>query len=265
MIDRNNFKKILEKEVYELSELKKKVDRSLENAPSGSLHVSLKEKRTPEYYLYEGRKKRKYIAKDNVEFIEKLAQKEYDKEMLALVDKRLIYGEEMLRQYEIPLDSAFTKLSDAKKDLVQTYYLSDEEYIRKWYKAHPGGQNNYPFYSEIYTERGEQVRSKSEKILADLFLKKNVPYVYEPKFILGNNSFFIVDFLLLNIRLRRSLAFEHFGMMGNPEYADRVCEKLARYQANGYVMGENFLFTMETQNMPLNTKMVEGLIDRFLK
>ena len=263
MIERNNFKQYLEKEVKELEELRAKVQASLENAPDGKLHVKQKKNKNTEFYLFKD-KKRIYIPQNEKELITGLAQKEYDDSALEIIDKRLFYGEKMMNQYATSLDAIYENLADAKKELIETAIPQREEFIREWYRKYPGNQNSIPINTGIYAERGEEVRSKSEKIIADKFLKFDVPYIYEPKFMLGN-KIICADFFLLNVRLLKTYAYEHFGLMGDPVYSERVCEKISLYESNGFMPGENFLFTMESQSHPLDTRLIDNMIIKYLK
>ena len=52
--------------------------------------------------------------------------------------------------------------------------------------------------------------------------------------------------------------------MDDEEYAKRAIEKLSLYSANGYFPGKNLIITMETQNEPLTTRLVERIIKDLL-
>ena len=136
--------------------------------------------------------------------------------------------------------------------------------IQEWYEKNPGRENPYPILQKIFSERGEPVRSKSEKILADLFYRNQIPYVYEPKVWMQDGRIVYPDFLLLNVRTRKAYVYEHFGMMDSPEYSQKASEKINYYMENGYHYGDRFLFSMETIKTPLNTKTVEKIIVKFL-
>ena len=50
----------------------------------------------------------------------------------------------------------------------------------------------------FYTKKGEYVRSKSEKILADMFYDLNIPYEYECQLILRNGYEYYPDFTFIS-------------------------------------------------------------------
>lgn len=54
------------------------------------------------------------------------------------------------------------------------------------------------------------------------------------------------DFTLLDVKHRREIYWEHFGMMDNPEYAYKAVLKLETYMKNGFYPGKNLLLTFET-------------------
>ncbi|MCR5687199.1 MAG: hypothetical protein K6G58_04195 [Lachnospiraceae bacterium] len=158
----------------------------------------------------------------------------------------------------------YDKLCDARKALVTPVIPTDEEYVREWMESHAGSRNDYPASATYLTERGEQVRSKSEKILADLFGKNGIPYCYEPELILSDGRNFYPDFALLNLRTRKTVYWEHFGLVSDGEYALKSFWKLYKYEADGFEVGKDILFSVESENMPLNQRELEKKIKRFL-
>ncbi len=160
------------------------------------------------------------------------------------------------------LEEVYGKLPDARKKLVIPVVSNEEEFVKEWYGKHPGSANPYPISCAIYSERGELMRSKSEKILADLFAGRGIPYVYESRIELRKGKIIYPDFLLLNVQQRKTYVYEHFGMIDNPEYAENMIEKINLYQECGY--GNKLLLSMETSTRPLNTKSVEKMLSCFV-
>lgn len=266
MIENNQFEEHLCREIEELSELQKKLQIQLSNPPEGTLHIQRNGKRKyTQYYMCGEDRKRIYIPKERRDMAYALAQKAYDKQVLSIIQARLKCAEQLLRQYRQTVNGVYSKLSDARRSLVTPIVSTDEAFLMEWYKKHPGSANPYPSGSVLYSERGEAVRSKSEKILADLFFRRGIPYVYEPQIILNSGKAVYPDFLLLNIERRKTYVYEHFGMMDNPEYAKNAVEKLSLYSGNGYWYGDTLLFSVETSISPLDTRNVEKMICYFLK
>ena len=53
--------------------------------------------------------------------------------------------------------------------------MSDKEYVNQWSAQIYSGKDFEEGQAEIYTEQKERVRSKSEKIIADMLYHKNIP------------------------------------------------------------------------------------------
>ena len=122
-----------------------------------------------------------------------------------------------------------------------------------------------PFPEDIFylTNKGEKVRSKSEKILADMFYKWNIPYCYEAKLNLKNMKTIYPDFTLLRICDRKTIYWEHFGLADDGEYATKALIKCALYESEGYAPGEDFLFSVESKSTPLNIREIEKKVKEF--
>ena len=116
----------------------------------------------------------------------------------------------------------------------------------------------------ILTEKGERVRSKSEKILADYFYRNNILYKYEKPLNLVGYGTVYPDFTFLSRKLQREIYWEHEGMMDKPEYAINAVKKLNSYQMNGIMPGEHLILTFETEQDVLNSNIVSELVERYL-
>ena len=118
---------------------------------------------------------------------------------------------------------------------------------------------------EYYTIKGERVRSKSEKIIADELFRKGIPYKYEmPVNVLdfrGREIIIYPDFTVLNKQTGKRWIIEHFGLMDSPEYYDKAMLKLDTYERNGYYLGVNLLIFHETDRAPLNIKVMQNYIE----
>lgn len=259
MIESNRFKEQLCQEIQELNTLQKKLQLQVSSMPKGTLHIH-KKGNYAQYFVCDENRKRVYIPVEKRDAAGALAQKSYNERVLEIIQARQRAAEQLLKQYEQTVEEVYLKLSEARKNLVTPIVPTEEDFIRKWYEGHPGAANPYPNNSVIYSERGEAVRSKSEKILADLFFRNGIPYVYEPQILLSGGKKVYPDFLLLNVRKRKTYVYEHFGMMDNPEYARNMVERLNLYSANDYGHGDILLFSMETSISPLNTRCVERML-----
>ena len=56
---------------------------------------------------------------------------------------------------------------------------------------------------------------------------------------------------------------EHLGMMDNVDYASNAIIKINTYEKAGYMLGDKLLLTYETSNRPLDTKLVEKVLEPY--
>lgn len=116
----------------------------------------------------------------------------------------------------------------------------------------------------IMTDKGERVRSKSEKILADYFYRKGIPYKYECPLYLNGFGTVYPDFTFLSKKTGKEIYWEHDGKMDSPEYAENAVRKINAYEENDIFPGERLILTFETGKTILNTKRIEELVARYL-
>lgn len=205
----------------------------------------------------------KYLRKKDKKLISTLADKDYYKKIIQTAQSQKDWIEETLRK--IPkedLHEIYEGNSERRK-LISPYFLTDEEYIRKWENVEYTGKGFEEGSAEIYTEKGERVRSKSEKIIADKLYKMHLPYRYEYPLKLKGFGTIYPDFTILNVRTRKEIILEHFGMMDNPQYCSSALDKLSEYTMNGYFLGENLIISYETSVKPIDTKNLQKIIERY--
>lgn len=112
--------------------------------------------------------------------------------------------------------------------------------------------------------KGGFVKSKSEALIADRLHAMGVPYHYEPLVGGDGGPLLCPDFLVLNKRTRESFYWEHFGLMDDAQYSTRCVEKLAMYAEKGFLVGTDLTATFESSAHPLDTRLVERIIERML-
>lgn len=276
---KDRFLESLEQEKSELAHKIQELENTLIYTPGIHLEIKNNKGRYPQFYKCshiqtddgETRKVREYIKQKDQELARMLAQGEYDRQLIEDMKKRCDIIQPVIDYYrDNPKFSVYNSLGEVRKSLVESEYEDDEVFINKWYdrysQRNPANDSFYekhPITKPYYTERGEKVRSKSEKIIADKLFKEGIPYVYEPTVVVGEKVLH-PDFATLNIVQRKTYIYEHFGMMDNPEYAALCVNKIAVYDKNGFVYGNNLLYSFETQNDGLDIKMIERMLKRFL-
>jgi hypothetical protein len=266
-IPMENYANQLRNQSKYLESLIQQVDRHIRacTVPEHQKICVTNHKKSFQYYDVDKDGKRTYLKKENMAMVAAVAQRDYDRAVMkTLLDTRYLI-ERFLRKYDVDaIENVYNKLCDARKVLVTPIIKPDEEFIQSWKQTHIGGKNEYPASVTFLTEQGENVRSKSEKILADLFLKYGIPYTYEPQLCLENGKCFYPDFALLNVRTRKTIYWEHFGLISDGEYAKKTLQKLSLYEESGLVVGEDLLFSMESEVMPLNITLLEQKIHQSL-
>lgn len=262
-----NYKKELEdqlKEIDALIGLNNKNLAKLKNLPEYGIKASTVRGCHQYYFVDKGTGKREYAGKEKLRLVKRLTQKEY----ALTVDKKLIeYRNRLYRfvsHYDIrEIEDIYEQLPEARKDLVVPITEPDDAYIQRWLEENPGEKNPYPSEGKYYTSQGVYVRSKSEKIIADLLDKYKVPYRYEPELVLGNSNIVYPDFVILNVKERKTIYWEHLGMLGDVDYARKNFEKIAIYEENGYNVGDNLLISMESEQKPFDAKGIENKIKKY--
>lgn len=267
----------LEQEITELEKIKQAAEGDLKHAPKGTLHV-LRKKNTDQYYWRIDPKDTsgKYIRKSEEKLIKGLAQKDYAQKVLAVLESIIRKKKKILQNWE-EMDAqkqvlaVYEKLSPARQKLITPYLDTEEEFAEKWEckkkleKEQVAQAERFPeVYTEIYTEKGECVRSKSEKILADKFYMMKIPYLYEVPLYVNGYGYIKPDFTVLNKRTRKEFYWEHFGMMDEKDYCEKAIKKIENLEKDGIFPGRNLILTYETKEHPLNMKIVERLIEQYL-
>ncbi|MBQ4045421.1 MAG: hypothetical protein II627_03140 [Lachnospiraceae bacterium] len=83
-------------------------------------------------------------------------------------------------------------------------------------------------------------------LIANKLFSMNIPYKYEQPLLLNSGTTIFPDFTILDLRRRRELYLEHFGMMDNPEYSEKAIKKNDDYARNGIFLGCQLFITMES-------------------
>ena len=242
------------------------------NQPEGHLRVAQKGDKRPQYYHYTSPNNLtgKYIRKKHIEFAKALAQKDYNEQIIQLLQKETAALEEYLSKATCGqvLSDFYTTLCIPRRALITPVTLTNEQYTAKWQEVTWVGRIFGEDTPEFYTAKGVRVRSKSEVIIADALIRHSIPYRYEFPLQLRRASSDIAtlypDFLCLNVRTRQEFYWEHFGLMDTPEYSNNAVSKLRLYTENGILTGRNLILTMETQSEPLSTRIVDQMIRNFL-
>lgn len=209
---------------------------------------------------------RKYIRREEMHIAQQLAQKAYYQKLQRLLEQRLPLIHRLIENFhDDELDRAYEDMHQARKALISPIIPTKRENLARWIQK-PYSPNPMPKRSaELVTNQGEVVRSKTEKILADLFYDAKVPYKYECPLWLTPNQSIYPDFTFLDPETGEEVYWEHFGKMDDPAYANRSLEKIKLYEAKGIFLGERLLVTFESSTIYLNIEAVRRTIAERLK
>lgn len=261
---------ILTEELCELKNMVRDIKKELNNAPEGTLRIRSVNGKEEYYYRNvengsetERTSNGRYMKKSEFPLAKRIAQRDYDLEVLRYAEERIKAIEKFLKVYDkTSLKQLYQNTNQYRRELITASVVSDEEYVKQWLAAEYKGKGFEENENMIYTERGERVRSKSEKIIADKLFALGIPYRYECPLLLDGTVKVYPDFTILKMPEREEVYLEHFGMMDHPEYVEKVLYKLGTYERNRIYLGVNLFVTYETGTKPLNTRSLDGLLKK---
>ena len=252
------------KERKKLSLIKEKAEVGLRNVPEGTLRLG-KSHGCVQYYhcLPGGHHNGKYISKSESELPQRLAQKTYDEQVFRLADRRLSQIDTILKNYENDeIEHCFLVEHPERQKLITPVEPLFQQKLQKWIET---PYDPMPIKDDMPTTiRGMHVRSKSEKILADYFDSRNIPYKYECPLYLQTYGTVYPDFTFLDSRTGQEIYWEHEGMMDDQNYARSAVKKIESYEKNGIFPGERLILTFETSTSILSTELIRKLTEKYL-
>ena len=263
----------IEARITELEEVLKAKQFAVKKNPSGLIRI-VRRGKTLLFYKRSSPSDAQgiYMPRSQEKLARALVQNDYDKRTVPAIEAEIKELKDFLKAYkEKCSDTVYQKLASTRREVVTPITLDDEAYASAWLKVEYRHKKIPEDAPQLYTENNEQVRSKSEVIIANTLKAAGVPYRYEFPLLVDRNSAdadfcqFHPDFYCLNLRTRQEFAWEHFGMMDDPDYAERATEKLELYAENGFFPGKNLIITMETSDKPLSSKLLKSLIKTYLK
>lgn len=258
--------KLLNEERRLLLRIKECVDSRLAIAPEGTLRITKCGERV-QYMLctdknIKCKRQGEYIKREDFDIVKPLAQKAYDKRIKRLADRRLKQLEIICKEYkDDELQKIYDSYSQIRKDMIEPVEITFEQKVMEWKAILYQGKGFAEGTPEILTKKGERVRSKSEKILADTFYDMGIEYKYECPLLLEGYGTVYPDFTLLSKRTGKEVYWEHDGRMDDPDYADKAIRKIDSYISNGIIPGDRLIVTYETLTFVLKDSTVKELIN----
>ena len=242
------------KQRTELRELLAKIPPKPRHVPIGNLRVITNHNR-PQYYIVNSSDAPNgtYLPKRDIRKAAAIAQRDYNKDAADALKKQIAIIDRLLVAFPHGRhQGAASRMTPVRE--------CDEEFVAAWQHFPYTGKPFEINAPEFFSSTGVRVRSKSEVIIADALSRAKIPFRYEyPTSIKGWGTLY-PDFTCLDKRTREEIIWEHFGLMGDPDYAENAIQKIARYATSGYILGKNFIATFETGTTPLSVKQVQAYI-----
>ncbi len=257
------------KRIDELRTVIEVLENHLDHAPEGALCPSVSHGKLQWHCFVNGVKK--YLPQSDYACIRELAQKRYYELVLEDLRKQRATLERLLQDYAPDdCEGIYASMRPEIQNFVKTMFPTCEEFVAAWKSVRYRGKSLEG--ASLVSVDGVKMRSKSELMIANALSASGVPYRYEfPHKMNWRDADGRVrqvkvfpDFTCLNVRTRREFVWEHFGMMDDADYVGETMEKLDVYERNGLLLGENFVFTMETRARPLDSRRIQRVIERFL-
>ena len=262
-----NLQKLLLQEQAALQQIAAAAAASLKDAPPGTLRIS-HSKKYPQFYHYVPHVTPLhgiYLPKSQKDLIHQLAQKSYDQKVLHQAQKRLFQLQQLLKDYKNDeIDLIYQNEHPERQKLIAPIKPTWSQMLQKWIEEEYTPKTISEETPVLYTERGERVRSKSEKILADYFFKNNIPYKYEKPLYLNGYGTVFPDFTFLSKKQHQEIFWEHEGRMDDPVYARSAIKKIECYAKNNIFPGDRLILTFETSETMVNTRILDSLVRKFL-
>ena len=262
---RDEARAAVQKRAASLERLLAACEQRLDGAPEGSLRVvkrgakSLFFERTPH-----GSANGRYINRTEMDKAAALSQKDYDRRLQKAARTEL----EALRKIEglwpeRTVEDVYGSLNPRVRELACPAALDNGQLAALWQEK-PYPRMAPPEEEKGYrTDGGEYVRSKSELTIANMLFRSGVPYRYEEEIAVGSLTL-RPDFTVLNVQAGRTFYWEHFGLMSDAEYSRNALRKIQAYEEAGIFPGEGLLVTFESEELPLNTALVQKTIQKYL-
>ena len=164
-------REMLLQEQDRLEKILQKTSEQLKDAPPGKLRLSSSNKCVQYYYCVPGgRKNGQYLPREKEKLAYRLAQKSYDEKIIKLAEKRLSQIRRITKDYdEEEIEKIFQAEHPERQKLIKPAEPVWEQQLSKWAAEDYKRKEFQEDMPVILTEKGERVRSKSEKILADFF------------------------------------------------------------------------------------------------
>jgi len=236
------------------------LQKQIKKLPRGKLICT----RNGNYYKWyrSNGKKKTYIPKSNRRLAQQLAKKTY---LSNLLEDKLNEKESI--QFYLKHHSKFPKSEQVLqipefRELLEDYFMSFSEKQKQWCRASYEKNPHYPEHLTHKSSSGNCVRSKAECLIDTMLYIKHIPFRYECALQLGEATIY-PDFTIQHPKTGAIYYWEHFGMMDNPDYAQKALSKQKLYAMHGIIPSHQLIVTYETSEKPLGSEEIEQIIEKY--
>lgn len=247
------------KEKNRLEKLIEKTKKRIEKLPEGKFIFVKNGKYSKWYNSING--KHHYISKANRTLAEKLAYKklltaqlsEYHCELNAI---KYYLENHLSNDTPLPLDHP------DYVNLLSPYYKPISKELDEWVNCEYERNTKYQESLSYKTASGHIVRSKSEMLIDMTLSSYKIPFRYECALHIDGYIYY-PDFTIRHPKTGELYYWEHFGMMEDDGYRANAFSKLNTYSNAGIIPGINLITTYETQEVPLNSDLINRIIEYY--
>ncbi len=241
------------------------LEAKLKDLPTERLTFTTKANRLQYYYRTDGSNKAFYIPKSDDAKITALANAYYIRRVIPRLKKNISAVEKYISLHSgVEERDIFNSMPEDLQKRNSNLFTYKPKYINAW-QSKVYTRNPYKSESMIHdTLRGEKVRSKSEAMIANALYNHTLPYHVEcPLKLKRTGKIVYPDFTILNTNTLQEIYWEHFGMMGDLEYAAEACRRIQLLNSEGFKFGINLICTFESLEAPLSSTLVESYIRQY--
>ena len=176
-----------------------------------------------------------------------------NKELIKTLQLRQILEKELKRieAEELYVVKTLERINDIEEDDILA---------RKWLEEPWEKYAAYPDKLLYRTKSGIMVRSKSEKIIADMLYEYGLPFRYECG-IECDGEYLWPDFVIRK-KNGEIVIWEHMGLMSRQDYFYKNIEKIKKYRSVGFVQHNNLICTWEEDLYDIEE--LKKIIEKFL-
>lgn len=204
-----------------------------------------------------------YIPKENRQLAEKLAIKKYLSLLLDDLENEKKAIDFYLRHSSFQGKAEQLLIQDSEyKHLLAPFFTPLSEELTNWVNEPYEHNSLYPEQLVHNNGFGNAVRSKSESMIELALYMNRLPYRYECALMLGETVFY-PDFTIRHPKTGAVYYWEHFGLMDNPSYSQKVYNKMQHYTIHGIIPSVQLITTYETKEHPLTMETIQNIVQHY--